>query len=1107
MSRQSRVMQVLERMLDSDSTPEDACADCPELLPFVKQRLAQIRGVEQQIDSIFPSTGFNATSRPTRPLRRRPEIPGYVVGEVLGRGAVGVVYKATHLKLSREVALKMLLSGDYASGTELRRFTQEARSIATLQHAHFVHVYDIGDLDGCPYFTMEFVDGGSLAELLGGVPLPSEKAATLMITLADAMQAAHAGGIIHRDLKPSNILLMRDGTPKITDFGLARRLEGKSDLTRSGDRVGTPCYMAPEQAKGQLGAVGPQSDVYSLGAILYEMLTGRPPFQGETPGETERQLLSVDPVPPSRLNAKVPRDVETVCLKCLHKDPHRRYQSAVELAADLRRYVAGEPIAARRVGIAERGVKWVVRHPALSVAGFGIVILCLALLAGGTWVAAGRAASARALEDDLKEVARLEDLNEWNEARIAQERVKARLTNGTPSLLRKQAARNDADLAMVVRLDSIRLGRMPSMLHDTTETMFHDEYEAAFHDAGYGTPDDPAEAVAERVKSSNIKTMLLYALYNWASADVDDHLRNWLMSVTNLADDKAGSWTVRARNTHAWKNKANLIELLESAPSDKACLRLEDTLAERLQSLGGDGIGFLKQVQRAHPDDLWTNHDLMMTCMSAENWPDAIRYNQVVVALRPESPTFASNLGILLARAGRMDEALKQFKAAAALDRKSWLAQANYADCLFDTGDNVNAEKQFRVAFDLPHAPYGDGEIRYAICLDRLGKPEQSCKQFVKAISIDPALTLSGLQDTTLIGEGYGEEIRNAWRQAIQSKQKSQAAYDGYAELSLFLGHIDEYQRTCATMLALFGGSSDPRVAERVGRACLLCPASDTEMRAAALIIDRCVNCDKSLVPAWVPAYFQFSKALAEYRRGNDALTITLSNGLADRILGPAPKLLSAMAKCRTGNTGEAIIDLRSAIASYDWSPVNANIREDWIYHVLRREAEAMLVPNLPAFLAGTYQPTTNDERILLSGYCQANGLNFSLCTLYAEAFAADPTLEPNIHGNYRLNAARAAALVGCGTGKDVPHLTPAQQKDWRDKALALLEQELDARIQDARIAKATNALDFELEHWQRDPDLAGARDPQPLQQLGLPEREKWQAFWSRLDSQHKRNH
>ena len=283
------------------------------------------------------------------------EIPGHEVQEVLGRGGMGVVYRARHVRLNRSVAIKMLLTGANASSAARERFLREAEAVAGLRHPNIVQVHDMGDHDGQPYFTMEFVEGGNLAQKLAGTPQPPRQAAALLATLAEAIEAAHQSGIVHRDLKPANVLLTADGTPKISDFGLARRMEGEAGLTWTGTAVGTPSYMAPEQAEAKPLTWGPAVDIYALGAILYELLTGRPPFRAETAAETLRQVISQDPVPPSRLNAAVPRDPETICLKCLEKDPRRRYASAGALAEDLHRFQRNEPIVACPVGSLERG--------------------------------------------------------------------------------------------------------------------------------------------------------------------------------------------------------------------------------------------------------------------------------------------------------------------------------------------------------------------------------------------------------------------------------------------------------------------------------------------------------------------------------------------------------------------------------------------------------------------------------------------------------------------------------------------------------------------------------------------------------------------------------
>src|SRR4051812_34589221 len=244
-----------------------------------------------------------------------PAVPGYEIAAELGRGGMGVVYRARQTALDRTVALKMILAGAHAGTEARRRFQAEAGAAARLQHPNIVQVYEVGEASGLPYFSLEFCPGGNLADRLRGEPLPPEEAARLTETLARAVHAAHQRGIIHRDLKPANVLLAADGTPKIADFGLAKRLDAQPRQTASGALVGTPSYMSPEQAGGKGKEVGPATDTYALGAILYELLTARPPFKAPAEVDTILQVLSEEPVPPRALQPTVPRDLETICLK------------------------------------------------------------------------------------------------------------------------------------------------------------------------------------------------------------------------------------------------------------------------------------------------------------------------------------------------------------------------------------------------------------------------------------------------------------------------------------------------------------------------------------------------------------------------------------------------------------------------------------------------------------------------------------------------------------------------------------------------------------------------------------------------------------------------
>eukprot|EP00913_Durusdinium_trenchii_P008826 g8292.t1 len=338
-----------------------------------------------------------------------PEIPGYEILGVLGQGGMGIVYRALDRQLGRQVAIKMVATGPIIAEKTRERFHAEARAVALLQHPHIAQVFLAETIENRPYFVMEYVDGGPLSRAIEGEPQNPRSAAKLIAKLARAIAFSHSKNVLHRDLKPGNVILTQDGEPKIVDFGLAKFLDGDSSSTKTGDILGTPSYMSPEQAGGVVKNIGAGSDIYSLGAILYELLTGRPPFRTPDPLQTVLVVISDDPVPPRKLQPTVPKDLETICLKCLEKSPGKRYRSAGELAEDLDRYLTDEPILARPVGRIERMLKWTRRRPAWATL---IVVCIVGLIAAFTAVVYHNQQVETALEQTETERDRAQRLSE-----------------------------------------------------------------------------------------------------------------------------------------------------------------------------------------------------------------------------------------------------------------------------------------------------------------------------------------------------------------------------------------------------------------------------------------------------------------------------------------------------------------------------------------------------------------------------------------------------------------------------------------------------------------------------------------------------------------------
>jgi serine/threonine-protein kinase len=1096
-----RVQQLVEEVLDSECTPEEVCGACPELLPEVRRRWLRMRAVQAELDALFPTPrpdrgAADDTAVPWQNGAALPQIPGYEVEALLGRGGMALVYKARHLRLNRLVAVKMLITGAYAAPHERERFQREAEAVASLRHTHIVQIHDVGDHDGWPYFTMELLEGGSLAQALAGTPQPAGQAAALLATLAEAVHVAHLGGIRHRDLKPANILLTADGTPKIADFGLARRLEGGSGLTQSGVPMGTPSYMAPEQARG-LTTIGPAVDVYALGAILYELLTGRPPFQGQTAAETLLEVTQHEPAAPSQRNPKVPRDLETVCLKCLHKEPERRYATAAALAEDLRRFERGEPIAARPAGLPERTAKWVRRNPTLSavmVAGLGLTLM---LVSWGFSVAMQRARQRDAVAMDLGELTGLQAHARWTEARAVLDRALARLEGRGPDDLRRRLDRAGHDLDLATQLDTIRLQRATRGELAYYRAQANREYAAAFQKARLGARDDSPAIVATRIAGSPVAGALVAALYDWSVCAADRSQRGWLLQVVRRADSVPGEWHERVLDPAAWEDRHTLVELTNTAPVASEPVSLLLALGQRLRMAGGNAVPYLRRVQEEYPADFWANlamgnallpdaprqavgalraalagrpgaavgYCAVGECFRLEqHWEAATSYFEKALRLDPAYARTYNNLGLVLQARGRMDEAIE-------LHRKAVQLDPDYAWAHHDLGNALRA----------------------------IGRLDEANVQFQEALERDPqnSVVLNSVR-SLLMRQGRGQEVQAGWRMALEAKPPGHDAWFGYAELCLYLQQTDEYRRATRALLDQFGETNDAFIAERVGRACLLLPGSEDELKKAVALTERGVAILQSTPPRLYP-YSRFALGLAQQRVGRLDSAIAIMRFEASEVMGPCPRLIVAMAQHQGGQPQAARHTLAEGILAYDWRAAHADNREAWICHILRREAEAMVLPNLSAYLDGKQQPQDNDVRLALLGACQFTNRTRAMANLYAAAFGAAPSLADDLGAGHRFNAARAAAQAGCGQGSDATGLDDDESARWRVQARQWLRADLAARTRAINSGPAATraAVRLALSRWRNESDLACVRDPGELDRLPADERKEFIALWA----------
>jgi serine/threonine-protein kinase len=1090
MSEQTRVQELLDEMLDTQVSPEEVCRQCPELLPEVRRRWQDVCQVQAALENLFPSQqSINDLTPASQDTNILPLIPGHEVEAVIGRGGMGVVFRARHLRLNRTVALKMALPCDYCPH-ERERFQREAEAVAALQHPNIVQIHEIGDSDGRTYFTMEHVEGGTLHDKVARRPQPAREAAAIVATLAGAIEAAHQNCIVHRDLKPSNVLLTADGVPKIGDFGLARRLDNGTKVTLTGAPAGTPSYMSPEQARGKSELVGPPTDIYALGAILYEMLTGRPPFDADSTLGIVQKVIFDEPVPPSRLNPKVPRDLETICLKCLQKKPNLRYPTAHALGDDLGRYLHGEAIEARPIGRRERIVRWIRRNPT----GTALILTGMALLglAVGFWLREMGLAAERKTEMTksaarLDHVTRLQREGRFAEAQIVLERV----ADVDSEELRARIERAKADLNLAKLLDAIRLNRAAHLGEPLSFQHSADEYQAAFA-PGLGMPQDSPAVVAARIQESSIREALVAGLDDWAACTSDPQHQSWALETARRADNDSTGWRSRARDPKTWKSREALLALIASAEVESQSIPLLLTLAVQLKSVNADPVPFLQRIQQAHLGDFWANLHLAEAMMEKNNVTEAIRYYQAAAAIRSDIAVVHYKLGLALALLDKMDEAQHHLRHAAKFDSQNGATMENFSKAFSGVHPRATAIDAAKVPGDLSHQ-VASLQLLIGDSLHEQGKRDEAVDRYRQAIAMDAKFSRAHIAlRRVLLEQGKLSEVSASWKKAIEAGPVDFDGWDGYAELALYFGDEAAFRRARQVLLETNWYEHSPRNAERAGRAALLLPAADKELKQAEALIDRALASDPN------EAYYKFARGLLRYRQGRWDDAVSIMDGDAARVLGPAPKLVKSMAQYQLVQKAEARTTLISALQSLSWETVKPDTRDIWIFHILRREAEGMIWPALKSFLDGKRTPADNEERLELIAGCQYLNRYRAVANLYLDAFNRDSKLSQYPSSGHRYAAARAAALVSAGRGEDAKSLSDAERKRWRAQSLEWLRQEMAAWEKALEDGNATTreSVQLALNHWRGDDALSELRTPDVVQKLPPEERTAIDALW-----------
>jgi serine/threonine-protein kinase len=927
---------------------------------------------------------------------RVPRVSGYDVLGRLGEGGMGIVWRGRDCQLRRDVAIKVM-KGELAGQPQLvRRFIEEAQVASQLAHPAIPPVHELGELsDGRPYFVMKVVRGRTLADQLEARAGPADDRPRLLAVFEQVCQGvayAHSKGVIHRDLKPANVMVGAFGEVQLMDWGLAKVLTGppaavgdvdrpvavvetaraaeSDDATQVGSVLGTYAYMAPEQSRGEVDRLDRRCDVFGLGAILCEVLTGQPPYVG-TVEEVKAQTQLGHLAPARERLAACGADAELVELakRCLGSRAEERPADATAVAAALTAHLAGvqdrlrqaelERAAAQARAAEER------KRRRVQLALAAVVLLVAAVGGGGAWWVrqerAGRQqeraaqwqAAARAIETALDKASALRQQARRAEARVVLEQARERLGETGPADLRGPLEQALADLDLVDRLEEIRRRRATSFVDGWLDGRgAEQDYAEALSQAGLGEEGEDAEAVAARIRDSAIRDQLVAALDDWAAVTKDSRRQAWLLEVARRTDPDV--WGRRFRDPEVWRDQGKLRALAEDALRDDGA-KLGELSPQVLAALGhllGGGpraVPLWRAAQRCYPSDFWLNLYLAIALDEAKQIEEAVGYFRVAVALRPGAAIAHVCLGNALKHKGDQDGAIREYKEAIALEPKLAVAHSNLGGALRAKGDREGAIRECQKAVALePKLAVAHNNLGFT--LEYTGDLDGAIREYQKAVALEPR---NAIGHANL---GRAAALAGQWDKAAASFTVTQELDPGNhwtwflgAPLLLQTGDLPGYRRACREMLARFGKTDAADVAERTAKTCLLVPGAVGDLESVVSLADLAVK--KNGSARWP----LLTKALAEYRAGRCAVAIEwLQRVVPDAgggSLDATALAVLAMARKQQGQAEEArkALEQARAILAQKLPQPDRGQHFDGDWHnwlrsqILCREAESLL--------------------------------------------------------------------------------------------------------------------------------------------------------------------